>query len=243
MSPPPKILIPGAGLARLCVEIAGLGFEAQGNEFSYFMLLASSFMMNHSGAAHQWRLHPWVLSTCNQISEQDQMRPTTIPDKDPADIVAGSGLLSMCAGDFVEVYSRPNMAETFDCVVTSFFIDTAHNILEYIEVVAHVLKRGGFWINLGPLLYHWVEHQLGGAEDEDLSIEIPLTDVENAALASGFVRLKKEMVAAPYLANPRSMYQTVYRAVFWTMMKDPDAAKQQRRGPEEPQGDHCLEGL
>lgn len=29
------------------------------------------------------------------------MRATMIPDKDPADIVAGSGLLSMCAGDFV----------------------------------------------------------------------------------------------------------------------------------------------
>ena len=100
-----------------------------------------------------------------------------------------------------EVYSRPNMAETFDCVATSFFIDTAHNILEYIEVVAHVLKRGGFWINLGPLLYHWVEHQSGGVDDEDLSIEIPLEDVENAAMSSGFVRLTREMVPAPYLGE------------------------------------------
>ncbi len=37
---PPRVLVPGAGLARLCVEVAALGFEAQGNEFSYFMLLA-----------------------------------------------------------------------------------------------------------------------------------------------------------------------------------------------------------
>ncbi len=37
---PPRVLVPGAGLARLCVEVAALGYEAQGNEFSYFMLLA-----------------------------------------------------------------------------------------------------------------------------------------------------------------------------------------------------------
>lgn len=37
---PPRVLVPGAGLARLCLEVAALGYEAQGNEYSYFMLLA-----------------------------------------------------------------------------------------------------------------------------------------------------------------------------------------------------------
>ncbi len=40
------MLLPGAGLARLCCEVAGAGFEAQGNEFAYFMLVASSFVLN-----------------------------------------------------------------------------------------------------------------------------------------------------------------------------------------------------
>lgn len=30
-----------------------------------------------------------------------------------------------------------------------------HNF-RYIETIFHVLKPGGFWLNLGPLLYHWV---------------------------------------------------------------------------------------
>jgi hypothetical protein len=34
-----------------------------------------------------------------------------------------------------EVYSRPDMAGSFDAVVTCFFIDTAHNILECLEVI------------------------------------------------------------------------------------------------------------
>ena len=50
------------------------------------------------------------------------------------------GLLSMVAGDFAEVYSRADAAESFDAVVTCFFLDTAHNVIEYMEVIRHVLK-------------------------------------------------------------------------------------------------------
>lgn len=54
-----------------------------------------------------------------------------------------------------EVYARPEWADHFDCVVTCFFIDTAHNVVQYVEVIRHCLKEGGYWLNLGPLLYHW----------------------------------------------------------------------------------------
>lgn len=50
---------------------------------------------------------------------------------------------------------RPENRSAFDCVVTCFFLDTAHNVVEYIECIHHCLKPGGHWINLGPLLYHW----------------------------------------------------------------------------------------
>lgn len=41
------------------------------------------------------------------------------------------------------------LAECWDCVATSYFIDTAHNVLAYIENIYKILKPGGFWINLG----------------------------------------------------------------------------------------------
>jgi carnosine N-methyltransferase len=41
-----RVLVPGAGLGRLAWEIARIGFETQGNEFSYFMLLTSNFILN-----------------------------------------------------------------------------------------------------------------------------------------------------------------------------------------------------
>ena len=65
-----------------------------------------------------------------------------MPDVLPADMLRQPGLLSMCAGDFVEVYKAPEHAGDFDCVATCFFIDTAHNILEYMDIIWHVLKVG-----------------------------------------------------------------------------------------------------
>ena len=52
------------------------------------------------------------------------------------------GLLSMCAGDFVEVYGAHSQAGAWDCVATCFFLDTAHNIVQYMEVIRHCLKVG-----------------------------------------------------------------------------------------------------
>jgi carnosine N-methyltransferase len=39
--------------------------------------------------------------------------------------------------------------DDWDCVTTCFFIDTAHNIIEYVERLWKILKPGGAWINFG----------------------------------------------------------------------------------------------
>ena len=39
------------------------------------MLLASAFMLNHSAATEQWTIYPWALSSCNQLSDAEQLRP------------------------------------------------------------------------------------------------------------------------------------------------------------------------
>jgi carnosine N-methyltransferase len=96
---PPRVLVPGAGLGRLCVEAAAAGFETQGNEFSYFMLLTAAFMLNSTVCAEQWTVHPWLHMTCNNQSDADQLRGVAVPDVVPGSVVP-PGLLSMCAGDF-----------------------------------------------------------------------------------------------------------------------------------------------
>ena len=41
--------------------------------------------------------------------------------------------------------------DCWDCIVTCYFIDTAHNVIAYIENISRLLKPGGYWINLGKL--------------------------------------------------------------------------------------------
>ncbi|KAL6750018.1 N2227-like protein-domain-containing protein [Haematococcus lacustris] len=225
---PPRVLVPGAGLGRLCCDIASCGFQAQGNEFSYFMLITSSFILNNTWEPDQYTLFPWVTSSCNQPSDAAQLAAVTLPDTCPAGLVAQGGrpgLLSMAAGDFVEVYSAADQAGSWDCVATCFFIDTAHNVVEYLEVIHRCLKPGGYWVNIGPLLYHWAE----GVALEEMSIELSLAEIKRVALSLGFELVREEQdIDMAYIgksawrlpgANPRSMYKTVYQGSMWTMRK------------------------
>ena len=41
-----SVLLPGSGLGRLVFEFARLGYRAVGNEFNYFCLLSSNFILN-----------------------------------------------------------------------------------------------------------------------------------------------------------------------------------------------------
>ena len=51
---------------------------------------------------------------------------------------------------FKHVYlSSGIVLDDWDCVATCFFIDTAHNIIEYVERLWKILKPGGAWINFG----------------------------------------------------------------------------------------------
>ncbi|KAJ4825408.1 hypothetical protein Tsubulata_030901 [Turnera subulata] len=212
---PPTCLVPGAGLGRLALEISCLGFVSQGNEFSYYMMICSSFILNQTETVGEWTIYPWIHSNCNSLSDSDQLRPVSIPDIHPASAGITQGF-SMCGGDFVEVYSDPSQVGFWDAVVTCFFIDTAHNIVEYIEIISRILKEGGVWINLGPLLYHFAD--MYGQEDE-MSVELSLEDVKKVAFNYGFELEKETTIETTYTTNPRSMMQNRYFAAFWTMRK------------------------
>ncbi|KAM7270156.1 hypothetical protein ACFE04_029370 [Oxalis oulophora] len=216
---PPTCLVPGAGLGRLALEISCLGFMSQGNEFSYYMMICSNFILNHAEDAGEWTIYPWIHSNCNSLSNDDQLRPVPIPDIHPASAGITEGF-SMCGGDFVEVYGDPCQVGAWDAVVTCFFIDTAHNVVEYIEIISKILKDGGVWINLGPLLYHFAD--MYGQED-DMSIELSLEDVKKVALHYGLQIEKEKTIETTYTTNPRSMMQNRYYAAFWTMRKNSSA--------------------
>ncbi|XP_068092652.1 carnosine N-methyltransferase isoform X2 [Hyperolius riggenbachi] len=139
-----SVLVPGAGLGRLAWEIAKHGYACQGNEWSFFMLFSSNFVLNRCSEVNAFKLYPWIHQFSNNVRSADQVRPVYFPDVNPHDLPPNSNF-SMTAGDFQEIYTDHS---SWDCIATCFFIDTAHNILDYIETIWKILKPGGIWINL-----------------------------------------------------------------------------------------------
>lgn len=57
-----------------------------------------------------------------------------MPDAVPRQLIlGGGGNIDMVTGDFVAVFDTDEFAAVYDAVACSFFLDTAHNILEYLQ--------------------------------------------------------------------------------------------------------------
>lgn len=208
-----KVLVPGAGLGRLAWEIAHRGYQCQGSEFSLFMLFASNFLLNKISEVDGYKIHPYIHEFCNNKSSKDQLKSVSFPDVDPGSLPEDAKF-SMAAGDFLDVFSTPEYVSSQDCVVTCFFIDCAHNILQFVQTIHQVLKSGGTWINLGPLLYHFAD-----IRGED-SIE-PDYQVLRACIKDfGFeITEENERVECSYSQNPSSMLDYTYNCVMFTAKK------------------------
>lgn len=137
-----KIFVPGCGLGRLPHELIEEGYSVQGNEFSFFMLLTSFFILNTCkkvGLKNDRRenilqvdehtIYPYIFDKSNSWTYEDQTRGISFPDK----LLSNENSVrrnsfSMCAGDFLEVTKDV----TFNVIATAWFLDTAHNVIDYI---------------------------------------------------------------------------------------------------------------
>ncbi|CAM9119351.1 unnamed protein product [Discosporangium mesarthrocarpum] len=222
-----KVLVPGAGLGRLPLEIVSRGYETQGktgNEFSYFMLFASKFLLNGIDEAKSFLLSPFVNNQCNHLCVGDMLRSIQVPDVNASAVLAlqGGGVcpadFSMTAGEWLEVYA--DQKDAWDAIVTCFFLDTAPVVMEYIEAIARLLKPGGVWINLGPLLYHWAQSSPGvGDERFNRSVELSWEEIQHVCQSYGLKIVNKEVRESIYNCNERSMMHTRYRCIFCTAIK------------------------
>lgn len=239
-----KVLIPGAGLGRLVFELCHRGYTVEGNEISYHQLIASNWVLNYAKCAQQFELYPFVMDFSNVVNRDCQLKMVKIPDVHPstelehADETSSKnslGRMGMTGADFTILYSEESYQATFDVVMTVFFIDTAPNVLKYIEVIHHCLKRGGVWINLGPLLWHFADRGSSNHHDDEKgkrakqshgiaepgSIELTAEETKLLVERSGFRFQKYEMepCESGYIQNPQSMLQSTYRSVHWIAEK------------------------
>jgi carnosine N-methyltransferase len=244
-----KVLVPGSGLSRSTFEIARKGYTAMGIEISYHQIIASLHMLNCIEKPFQWELYPWAHDSSNHLSREDQLQCVLVPDIHPAvaawDPETGeetqfSERFGLSSADFCVEYIKEEYADIYDAVTTIFFIDTAPNVLRYVETVYNCLKEGGVWINLGPLKWHFEGNPPGSkdsaakanasqidSEDKDKGIAEPgsveLTNDEVLLVLEklGFVVEKQEVMTLEtgYISNPNSMWVGTYRPSFWVARK------------------------
>ncbi len=239
-----KVLVPGAGLGRLVFELCSRGYTVEGNEISYHQLMASNWVLNHTTCARQFDLYPFAFEFSNVLRRDDQLQVVKVPDVHPGTELekASEGerthafnRMSMTAADFAVLYGDEHHSNVFHAVVTVFFLDTAPNIIRYIEVIRNCLKSGGVWINLGPLLWHFADraplngnegghgeaqHERGGIEEPG-GVELTEEELLILIASSGFLISKHDIrdTGTGYIHSRNSMLQNTYRTSHWVAIK------------------------
>ncbi|KJK76985.1 hypothetical protein H634G_08027 [Metarhizium anisopliae BRIP 53293] len=236
----PKVLVPGAGLGRLVFELCRKGYEAEGNEISYHQLLASSYILNECQTEGKYTIYPWIHTFSNHLTRANHLRSYKVPDIHPATTLANTantGSMSMCAADFLCLYADEEHKESYDAVASLFFLDTAPNLIRYLEVIRHCLRPGGVLINVGPLLWHFENqapgnhgHDDDGDGEHDYNNSSGIADPGSFELSNdevmalleklGFtVEWKQTGIETPYIQDSESMLHTVYKAAAWVARK------------------------
>ncbi|KAJ4855357.1 uncharacterized protein T069G_10915 [Trichoderma breve] len=215
-----RILLPGSGLGRLGHEIAALrGFEVTNNEWSMYMNTLYRFIEKQKDMNNR-KVHPFVDSWSHHSTSANMMRGVLFPDK-----YINSNDVLLVEGDFTTILKGHGK---FDAIVTHFFIDTARNLMAYLDTIHRLLKPGGFWINYGPLLYGsgpFVQlsldelmqvivakgfHLVNSPSQEALHADIRNTTLQDIPVWS---------VEATYGFDARALVKNAYLAQFWIAMK------------------------
>ncbi|KAJ6439830.1 hypothetical protein O9K51_07721 [Purpureocillium lavendulum] len=191
-----------------------LGFEVTINEWSMYMNVVYRFL-EEEGKALEHSFYPFVEGWSHHATDADMHRKLSFPDVD-----LDPKAVLMTEGDFTTAFTKQN--GHYDVVITYFFIDTARNLLSYFDNIENVLKPGGYWINLGPLLY-------GTAPFVQLSLEdiIKITgamgfDYQDTDERCGVPTLEGAKVRgmeAIYGFDKKALTKNAYNAQFWVAKK------------------------
>lgn len=162
-----------------CTDLAEMGVEpcVEANDSSVTMVYAAQNVLkmlqrqqleqeqeddNYWQLQQQSEIYPFVSDPqVNEIDARKRFEMEVFPDqhainsyKHYHDLTGRHPNLFFTIGDFVSTYSQQSKQNQYDVVATSFFIDTATNIYEYIYIMKHMLDRNGIWVNCGPVQWH-----------------------------------------------------------------------------------------
>lgn len=115
--------------------------------------------------------------------------------------------------------------DLWDAVITCFFVDTAPVVVEYVETIYGMLKPGGVWVNLGPLLYHWTNDTENNEDPRyQQSVELSWEELRHVIATFGFEFQKEEFRECQYANNTQSIMWRTFNAILFSAIKPASSA-------------------
>jgi carnosine N-methyltransferase len=205
-----KALVPGTGCSRMAFELAKRGFEVEANDFCFIYILCDDYLFNYSHK-NEFQFCPSIHTFANNYSESSVIKRYSFPDVDIRDELEKSGAkpITFIKGDFLLKYK--GIKDQYDLIVTLFFIDVSKNIIEYVEIMHDLLKKGGVWVNLGCLDYFHSKNLN--------SIDLTWDELRQVIINYDF-DIKNEVTEfVPYGVKIGSTVSDSYGTVFFTAVK------------------------
>ena len=184
------------------------------------MLLSLRFLLSpkHTYRVNQHTVRPYAHWFSHQRSNASLFRvvpfPDVLPQHSPTFRIVQENFMSLSSPRSSRDSNSSELG--YDYIVTLFFIDTALDVISTLKKIYTLLRPGGLWVNLGPLLW------TGGAQAKlELSLEEVMSVVEEVGfqLLTDPPRLTRRTVECEYTGDRDAMMTWIYKAEFWVARK------------------------
>lgn len=195
------VIVPGSGLGRVSYELANQGFKSVHSvEYSWLMVLMNEYIFQ----GNKDSIYPYLHTYSNHIKTADQFRSVDVSSK-----LLKPESLQIHQGDFTKFNLTPGENEENLLIVTCFFMDTAENMMNYIDTINNMcakFKGTKRWINLGPLKY-------GTAAQVEFSDE----ELKQVIKSYGWeMKDEQKPELLGYLTDKKGLWQGYYNVLKWT---------------------------
>lgn len=202
-----KVFVPGAKLGRLPFMIATAGFNCKANEENMSYLMVANFIWNFCNRENNYRIYPWIHDLSNRGSLSDVTTPVPFPDVNPK-LRPRNFRFEMLPGNFEEVVNEFDSG-SLDCVVTAFFLEKNQNVIKLVEKIRGLVKKGGYWINMGSLSYS------EQTTSNKISLCLPFDILKGVILDFGFEFVEERNVECSYIHSENSKTVARLESLFF----------------------------
>lgn len=198
-----NVLVLGGGAGRLSDELARLGQWENVVQLDINPLLTRVAALLSAGEQVSLTEIPYPPAGLKSVSVDQALRNPNSGSKAPLHFLLG------------DVFTPPFAADSFDVLVTPWFVDILPEDFRGLSRrLNRLLRPDGLWINFGPLSF----------ESLPLSARYTKDEVEDALSESGMTLVSSDYRRMPYLHSPHSMHKRSEEILVFSATKKENAA-------------------